>query len=177
LLFDTGSLVAELLELPAFLLSLLVAARNIGLLLRAEEMLLEELRDVPMPQFTLALFLVLMLLPGAELPALALGLIRTEAFAVDKFDMLDTAVVESLLLRILRDCAGMLVCAGFTVPTTRVVDTLLRGDITVTLLLDRLDLVDILALLRLRALALVIDLAALLTEGLGLDIALLLTDL
>ncbi len=46
-----------------------------------------------------------------------------------------------------------------------------------TLLLDRLDLVDILPLLRSAGLALVIDLAALLTEEVGFDTALLLTGL
>ncbi len=104
LLLAAGSLAAELLELPVLLLSVLVATRNIGLLLRAEEMLLEESRVVPMPLFTVVLLLTLMLLPGASpLAGIVLGLICTEAFAVDRFDMLDTAVVVSLLVRILRD--------------------------------------------------------------------------
>jgi hypothetical protein len=178
LLFDTGSLVAELLEPPAFLLSLPVAAWNTGLLLRADETPPEEVRPAAMPGFGFVLLLTLMLLPGAEsLAALVLALICTEPFAVDKFDMLETGVVASLLLKALRDCAGMLVCAALGALMAWLAATLLRGDTTVTLLLDRFVLADTLATLPLDTLVLGIDLAALLTEELGLDIVLLLTGL
>jgi hypothetical protein len=177
LLFDTGSLVAELLEPPAFLLSLPVAAWNTGLLLRADETPPEEVRPAAMPGFGFVLLLTLMLLPGAELAALVPGLVCTDPFAADKFDMLETGVAESLLLETLRDCAGMLDCAARGVLMVWLADTLLRGDTTVTLLLDRSALADTLPTLLLDTLVLGIDLAALLTEELGLDIVLLPTDL
>ena len=132
-LFAVDFLAAELPELPAFLLLLLVRARNTGELLRRSELPRAELRLPVAPHFTFVLSLMLVLLPGAApLAGFVLGLTCTEPFAVDKFGAFGAAVARLLLLKRFRDCAGILVFAGLGPPRTCLVGRLLRGDTTLT---------------------------------------------